>query len=107
MNTETIHLNMTSSEADKLAFVLMTSLHKVSMLPSERTAATDAANALFGQLGYRFRTGSHGERIELGEDGRPVKMVCEHPGLFAKPEDKLDDTKNCPQCGKDIPVSSL
>ena len=64
MNTETITLAMNRNDADKIAFVLMAALHTTSMLGSERIAATDAANALFDQLGYGLRTTLHGERIE-------------------------------------------
>jgi hypothetical protein len=64
MNTERITLNMNHGDADKIAFVLMAALYTTSMLGSERIAATDAANALFDQLGYSARTTLHGELIE-------------------------------------------
>lgn len=64
MNTEKITLNLTVTEADSLAYVLMSALHETSMLDRERLDATQAANALFEQLGYNHRTSLHGERIE-------------------------------------------
>jgi hypothetical protein len=66
-NTETVHLSMTPQEADSLAYVLMTSLHTVSMLDRERTDAANAANALFKQLGYGHGTNEQGERVEWGK----------------------------------------
>lgn len=105
MNTESINLSMTASEADKVAYVLMSALHKVSMLPSERKVATEAANTLFDLLGYRTRCGSYGERIELGDDGQPVKMACEHPGVFAAHD--AEQEMFCPSCSKMIPIAQL
>lgn len=64
MNTETIHLRMTPREADSVAWLLMTSLHSVSMLDRERKDATDAANTLFKLLGYGVKTDSQGNRVE-------------------------------------------
>ena len=63
-NQETIHLSQTPQEADSTAYVLMTALHTVSMLPHERTDVTNAANALFRQLGYGHGTNERGERVE-------------------------------------------
>lgn len=64
MNTEKITLNLTVTEADSLAYVLMSALAATSMLDRERLDATQAANALFEQLGYGHLTTLHGERIE-------------------------------------------
>ena len=63
-NKETIHLSLTAQEGDSVAYVLMTALHTVSMLDRERADATEAANALFKQLGYGHGCDSHGERKE-------------------------------------------
>lgn len=65
MNKETIKLSMDANEADKIAHVLMATLGHVSMLPSERTAATAAARCLFNQLGYGYTTDDHGNRQEV------------------------------------------
>lgn len=64
MNKETVHLNMSPSEADKVAHVLMAALHKVSMLDSERITAHEAADKLFSQLGYGYTSDPFGNRIE-------------------------------------------
>jgi hypothetical protein len=64
MNKENISLRMDANEADKLAYVLMAALHKVSMLPAERVTACEAANDLFAQLNYVVRTDINGNRIE-------------------------------------------
>ena len=64
MNDETIVLRMTPQEADSVAYVLMTALGRVGMLDREQTDATNAANALFKQLGYGHHTDKHGQRIE-------------------------------------------
>jgi methyltransferase-like protein len=63
-NKETIHLSLTPQEADSLAYVLMTSLHAVTMLDRERTDAAAIANATFEQLGYEHGTNENGERVE-------------------------------------------
>jgi hypothetical protein len=73
-NTETVHLSMTPQEADSLAYVLMTSLHTVSMLDSERTDAANIANATFKQLGYGHGCDAHGERVEWAEAASPMKV---------------------------------
>ena len=65
MNSETIKLQMTHTEADSLAYVLMSALKRVTMLDREREDATLAANSLFTQLGYSHLTSSYGERIEI------------------------------------------
>lgn len=65
MNTETVTLRMTASEADSVAYVLMTSLRTVGMLDRERADAASAANVLFRQLGYRAGTTEHGSRLEF------------------------------------------
>lgn len=64
MNKETVHLDMSVNEADKVAHVLMAALHKVSMLDSERVTAHEAANNLFSQLKYGYTCGPTGNRIE-------------------------------------------
>lgn len=64
MNGETVALRMTPQQADSVAYVLMTSLHTVSMLPRERTDAAAASNALFDLLGYGHHTNEKGERLE-------------------------------------------
>ena len=69
-NQETIHLNLTPQEADSVAYVLMTSLHTVSMLERERKDATNAANELFKQLGYGHGTNDLGDREEWNEGKR-------------------------------------
>jgi hypothetical protein len=63
-NKETIHLSLTAQEADSVAYVLMSALKRVSMLDRERRDATEAANALFKQLGYSHGCDDHGERKE-------------------------------------------
>jgi hypothetical protein len=63
-NQETIHLSMTPQEADSLAYVLMTSLHTVSMLDRERTDAANIANETFKQLDYGHGTNEQGDRVE-------------------------------------------
>jgi hypothetical protein len=63
-NQESIHLSLTPNEADSLAYVLMTSLHTVNMLPRERTDAAAIANATFKQLKYGHGTNEQGERVE-------------------------------------------
>lgn len=65
MNTETVTLRMTASEADSVAYVLMTSLRTVGMLDRERADAARAANVLFRQLGYRAGTTERGNRLEF------------------------------------------
>jgi hypothetical protein len=72
-NKETIHLSLTAREGDSVAYVLMTALHTVSMLDRERTDATEAANALFKQLGYGHGCDSHGERKEWPAPAPTVK----------------------------------
>jgi hypothetical protein len=64
VNKETVVLNMTPGEADKVAYVLMAALHTTTMLDNERVTATDAANALFDQLGYGHHTDTYGNRVE-------------------------------------------
>lgn len=63
-NKENIELRLTDREADSVAFVIMAALSRVSMLPRERTDATEAANALFKQLKYGHGCDSKGERVE-------------------------------------------
>lgn len=72
-NKETIHLSMTAQEGDSIAFVLMTALHTVSMLDRERKDVTEAANALFKQLGYGHGCNSKGEREEWPPTAPTVK----------------------------------
>jgi Tfp pilus assembly protein FimT len=68
MNSETIHLNMNPNEADKIAHVLMASLGMPNMmLDSERVITTQAANDLFEQLNYGYKTNAKGERVETGK----------------------------------------
>ena len=64
MNSEFVRLNMTPTEADSVAYVLMAALHTVSMLDRERTDAANAANELFKQLDYGHGTDVNGNRIE-------------------------------------------
>jgi len=64
MNTEPIVLRMTEQEADSVAHVLMAALSRVSMLPRERKDATEAAQAIFQQLGYGYECDSNGNRVE-------------------------------------------
>ena len=73
-NKESIHLSLTPEEADSVAYVLMTSLHTVSMLDRERRNATEASNALFKQLKYGHGTDSQGNRVEWKEAASPVKV---------------------------------
>lgn len=63
-NKETIHLSLTPQEGDSVAYVLMAALHTTNMLDREREDATEAANALFKQLGYGHGCDSKGERKE-------------------------------------------
>jgi len=72
-NKETIHLSLTSTEGDSVAYVLMTALHTVSMLDRERTDVFEAANALFKQLGYGHGTTMQGERAEWPKPAPTVK----------------------------------
>lgn len=72
-NNENIHLNLTAQEGDSVAYVLMTALHTVSMLDRERKDVTEAANALFKQLGYGHGCSSMGERIEWPPAAPTVK----------------------------------
>lgn len=109
MNSETIHLNMNPGEADKIAHVLMAALHQPNfMLDSERVTTTRAANDLFDQLKYGYKTNSKGERVELSPVVRPeakrVEPVCEHPGVFAGDG---PEPVHCHHCGKDVPVTEL
>jgi hypothetical protein len=64
MNSEPITLRMTKDEADKLGFILMTALHKTTMLDSERAVGMIAVNSLFTQLRYELRTDKHGNRTQ-------------------------------------------
>lgn len=72
-NKETIHLNLTDREADSVVFVLMAALNRVSMLDRERTDVTEAANALFKQLGYGHGCDSYGNRKEWPAAAPTVK----------------------------------
>jgi hypothetical protein len=72
-NKETIHLSLTAQEGDSVAYLLMTALHTVNMLDRERVDATEAANALFKQLGYGHGCDSHGNRKEWPTPAPTVK----------------------------------
>jgi hypothetical protein len=65
VNAETVTLRMTHQEADSVAYVLMSALRLVSMLPRERTDAYAAAKALFKSLGYGHTTDDRGSRVEI------------------------------------------
>lgn len=65
MNTESIHLSLTTQEADSLAHVLQTTLRTTTMLPRERTATLTAANVLFQQLGYGHYTDEKGKTLTV------------------------------------------
>ena len=77
-NQESIHLSLTPREADSLAYLLMTSLHTVSMLDRERTDAAAIANETFKQLAYGHGTNEQGERVEAII--RELHKSDPHPG---------------------------
>ena len=69
-NKETIHLSLTPTEGDSVAYVLMTSLHTVSMLDRERLDVYETANALFKQLGYGHGCDTQGNRVEWKKNNK-------------------------------------
>lgn len=61
-------------------------------------------NQFLGRL-VRWYEGVDATKFEPGTTYQQAR--CEHPGLFARPEDKLEDTRHCDRCGMNVPVASL